>query len=718
MVKGRWRVFRHEAGRAAGPPAWAYVALFCASLLIGIWSAKQFGAVVMWPANGILLAAFLQLHRRKALAVLVACFSINLISNIVRGDPMPFLWLNAVLNLSEVLIAGVLARRLCGSALDLRRSRRLVWFALGAVTPAVLFCTVIIVSVAATLHDYSPGLYVFTFQRYFAMEALGLLTVTPTLLLLARRHRFADTKAIAGPKETVALFSLLTAAALIVFCQSSVPITYLVFPPLLLLVFRTSTTGVAIALLLVTLIGGVATITGHGPVTLQRIAVDMELASVPTIVRQLNVFYGFLLTLIALALPISTIVSERRRMLDALEARTQAAQIARRQAEAADAAKSRFLALMSHEMRTPLHGVVGYAEILARRPDTAPDARGQLEHIRRSGAALLTLVEDVLEVSRGESITGADVIRPAGLVADTCAARQACASAKGLSLRTVFQTGAEIPVVADVRRLHQILNRLVDNAVKFTERGEVVVTAGRDGDWTVLRVCDTGPGISPALTPTLFDPFVQADDTIARTHVGAGLGLAVARRLARAMGGDIALENTSTAGSTFVVRLPLPTAEVEVAPRPDPSVETDPAFVEQASAAQRVLVVDDHATNREVARLMLAPLGCDIFEAVDGEEAVDMAAATAFDLILMDVRMPRMDGLAAARAIRALPGASSTSPILAVTADAMPEDAARCLAAGMNGHLAKPITHASLFAAIDAVMGDNDGTAVDEPAAA
>lgn len=702
-MQGRWRIFRHETGREAGPPAWAYVALFCASLLIGMWSANEFGAVVIWPANGILLAAFLQLRTQKALTVLIICFAINLASNVVRGDPMPFLWLNAVLNLAQVLIAGVLARRLCGAALDLRRPRRLLLFAVCAVTPAVLFCTVIIVSVAAVVYAYTPGLYVFTFQRYFVMEALGLMTVTPTLLLLARRHRFRDTRAIAGPKESIALFGLLTAISLLVFCQSSVPITYLIFPALLLLVFRVSTTGSALAILLVTLIGGVATIMGSGPVVLQRLAADPELANVPTIVRQLNVFYGFLLTLIAVALPVSTVVPERRRMVERLEARTRSAQTARLRAEEADAAKSRFLALMSHEMRTPLHGVVGYAEILSRRPRLARDARHQVEEIQRSGAALLTLVEDVLEVSRGDAIASQDVIHPADLLAQSAAASRDCAASKKLPIHVRVLPGAEAPVIADHRRLRQILHRLVSNAVKFTTEGEIILTASREGSQTIFRVSDTGTGIDQALVPTLFEAFVQADDSISRDHVGAGLGLAVARRLTRAMGGEIELESTSPAGSTFVVRLPLALADVD----PTPATQVEEVLAEAGSAA-RVLIVDDHPTNREVARLMLAPLGCDVFEAVDGVEAVEMASAAPYDLILMDVRMPRMDGLAATQAIRALDGAFARTPILAVTADAMPEDAARCLAAGMDGHVAKPLTHASLFAAIDAVMGADD----------
>ncbi|WP_298159219.1 response regulator [Brevundimonas sp.] len=705
-MHGRWRVFRHETGREAGPPAWAYVALFCASLLIGMWSAHRFGAVVIWPANGILLAAFLQLHRRKAITVLAVCFAVNLASNIVRGDPMPFLWLNAVMNIVEVVIAGVLARRVCGAALDLRRPRRLAFFAIAAVTPAVLFCTLFLVGLAAAMRDYSPGLYLFTLERYFAMEALGLLTIAPILLLLARRHRFADTREVAGAKETIALFSLLTATTLVVFFQSSLPITYLIFPALLLLVLRVSTTGSALAVLLVTVIGGFATVNGHGPVTLQRLAADPELAHLPDLVRQLNVFYGFLLTLIAVALPISTIVSERRRMVLRLKTRTLAAQDARRRAEAADAAKSRFLALMSHEMRTPLHGVVGYAEILSRRSGLPRDARAQVEEIQRSGAALLTLVEDLLEVSHGAVLGDLEAIDPAALLAEVAAASRDSAAAKSLPIHIRVLPGAETPLLADRRRLRQILHRLVSNAVKFTTAGEIVVSIVREGPLTVFRVTDTGPGVDPDLVPSLFDAFAQADDSISRANVGCGIGLAVARRLTGAMGGRIELESTSSEGSTFVVRLPLPLAD-EAAP----TQGSDPALAATDSAA-RVLIVDDHPTNREVARLMLAPLGCEIFEAVDGLEAVEMASAAPFDLILMDVRMPRMDGLAATQAIRALGGDCARTPILAVTADTMPDDAARCTAAGMDGHVAKPLTHASLFAAIDAAMA---GAGADAP---
>ena len=232
-MHGRWRLFRHDAGQASGPPAWTYVVLFTACLLIGIWSARTFGAVVIWPANGVMLAALLQLHRRKAITVLAVCLTINLLANVVRGDAMPFLWLNALLNLGQVCLAGLIARRVGGAALDLRRPRRLANFALLAVTPAVLLSAVFIVTIAASIYPYSWPIYLFTVVRYSAMEILGMLMVTPTLLLIAKSHRFRDT-APASPRETLGLFVLLTVVTTGVFIQPENPLIFMVFPVLML----------------------------------------------------------------------------------------------------------------------------------------------------------------------------------------------------------------------------------------------------------------------------------------------------------------------------------------------------------------------------------------------------------------------------------------------------------------------------------------------------
>lgn len=700
-MHGRWRLFRHDAGQASGPPAWAYVVLFSACLLIGIWSARTFGAVVIWPANGVMLAALLQLHRRKALAVLAWCLVINLTANVVRGDAMPFLWLNALLNLGQVCLAGLIARRVGGAALDLRRPRRLANFAILAVAPAVLLSALFIVTVAASLRYYPPALYLFTVVRYSAMEILGLLIVTPTLLLIAKSHRFRDT-APASPRETLGLMALLAVVSLGVFFQPLAPVIFLVFPVLMLVAFRVSPAWVAGAVILIAVIGGVGTVTGSGPAALTRIIPTPGLETVPLVIHRLNIFYLYLLAVVVTALPVSTVMSARRGLVARLEARTRAAQTARRRAEEADAAKTRFLALMSHEMRTPLNSVTGYAEVLARRPSMDADAREQLDQIQRSGEVLLMLVEDVLEVSRGDDSLDLQPLTLPVLLNTVLESGRLAAAEKGIALGMEVRPAAALPVMGDRRRLRQALHHLVGNAVKFTDWGTVSVVADRIDDDIVITVADTGCGFDPTRADTLFDVFVQGDDSISRCHVGAGIGLALVKRHAGIMGGDISVDSRPGQGSTFTLRLPLHRAAT------DPAERAVPCGGEAAAGpcALRVLVVDDHPANREVARLMLTAVGCEVAEAADGDEAVDMARAGAFDLILMDVRMPRVDGLAATRLIRALPGSVAAVPILAVTADAMPADAARCLAAGMNAHLAKPISHQALYAAIETLLAD------------
>ncbi|WP_339873980.1 response regulator [uncultured Brevundimonas sp.] len=698
-MHGRWRLFRHDAGQASGPPAWVYVVLFTACLLIGIWSARTFGAVVIWPANGVMLAALLQLHRRQALTVLAACLVINLAANVVRGDPMPFLWLNALLNLGQVCVAGLIARRVGGAALDLRRPRRLTNFALLAVTPAVVLSALFIVTVAASLHYYPPALYLFTVVRYSAMEILGLLIVAPTLLLIAKSHRFRDT-APASPRETVGLLVLLVAVTTLVFLQPLAPVIFLVFPVLMLVAFRVSPVWVARAVILIAVIGGASTVAGHGPATLTRMLTVPGLESVPLVIHRLNIFYLFMLAVVLTALPVSTVMSARRGLVARLEARTRAAQAARRRAEEADAAKTRFLALMSHEMRTPLNSVTGYAEVLARRPAMEPEARDQLEQIQRSGEDLLMLVEDVLAVSRGGDTLDLQPLTLPVLLAAALESSRPAAADKGLALTLDVRPAAAGTVMGDRCRLRQTLHHLIGNAVKFTDHGAVTVGVDRIGADVVITVSDTGCGLDPARADALFEAFVQGDDSISRCHVGAGIGLAVVRRHVAIMGGAVTVDSRPGAGATFTLRLPMTAAAEDPVVRADPP----PGDGQTVTHSPRVLVVDDHPANRELARLMLTAAGCEVAEAADGDEAVDMARAGAFDLILMDVRMPRVDGLTATRLIRGLPGAVADTPILAVTADAMPADAARCLAAGMNAHLAKPISHQALYAAMATLL--------------
>ena len=684
-MRGRWRGFRHDAGREAGPHPAVYVGLFALCLLLGHWSAATFQAVIAWPANGVMLAAFLQLPRRRASLVLALCFGLNLVSALMRGDAQPFVWLNPVLNLVQVMTAGVLARRLCGAALDMRRPRRVILFVIGAATPAVVLTATIGVAVAVVVRDYSLARAVFAWRHLFAMELLGLVIVTPSLLLLARAHRFRQ--AAQSPLEVVVILGVLAAATLWVFTQSS-PYLFLVFPPLMLAAFRLSPPWMAIALIVTTTVSGLLTLTGHGPISASSVPDVAELNSLPERMRQMPLYYGFLLVGAMTALPISALMAERRSFVSRLARRTAVAQEQRRRAETADAVKSRFLALMSHEMRTPLNGVSGYADLLSRRVDLPPEVQTQVAAIRESGEAMLALVEDVLDVSRGEGPARQEVFDLAALIDAVVGPEAAAAEAKGLGFEVELALQSGGRVKGDARRLQGALRHLASNAVKFTEQGVVRLRVCHEGDELTVDVSDTGRGIATDFAPSLFEPFAQGDDSLGRRHGGAGLGLPAARRHARSMGGDVVLVSSSSAGSVF--RL---TAKLEA---------LDAPAVDAADAGVlRALIVDDHPVNRQMLRLLIEAAGCEAVEARDGLEAVVQATVGGFDLILMDVRMPGLDGLEATRRIRSLPAGSSQVPILAVTADAMPEDAARCLAAGMDAHLAKPITHERLYAAID-----------------
>lgn len=687
-----WRLFRHEAGRAAGPPAWAYVALFAVCQLAGIWMARTFSVTILWPANAVLLAAVLQLHRPQATRVLAAALALNLASNAVRGDPGLFLWGNALFNLIQVLVAAVLARRFCGAALDMRRPRRLLRFAL-ALIPAVALSTALAALLVLAMGKAPVGGMVFRLRYLFEMETLALLIVAPSLLLMARQHRFRADSLARWP-EIVILAGLVAAMTAAVFGQSQAPVLFLVFPPLILLAFRLSPPWTATAVVLIAVTGGAATLLGHGPITLTRLASDPVLDAVPVAMRQMGIFHLFLLAVLGTALPITTLSSERRRLVERLKTRTQAAQAARQRAEADRAVKGRFLAMMSHEMRTPLTGVTGYADLLSRNASLDAEGLRQVDAIRNCGEAMLRLVEDLLEVSRGGKELAPRVGDLREIVEEAVAPAREWARVKELDFDLLIAPDAEGRVLIDARRLRQTLHHLAQNAVKFTARGRVGLTVERIGDGLTIVVSDTGCGMDEATRDGVFRLFEQGDATTSRAHEGAGVGLALAKTHIDCLGGTVTVESAPWQGTTLTLSIPAPVVA---------AIEDEGAQA-QHGRPTRVLIVDDHPANRDLLRIMLQAADCETAEASDGEQALAVLKDQTFDLVLMDVRMPVMDGLAATRALRALDAPVRDVPVLAVTAEAMPEDAARCLAAGMDGHLAKPVTQAKLYAAIEAVF--------------
>ncbi len=361
--------------------------------------------------------------------------------------------------------------------------------------------------------------------------------------------------------------------------------------------------------------------------------------------------------------------------------------------EAASRARTIFLANVSHEIRTPMNGVLGLTELVLGGA-LEPEQRRRIELVQRSGQTLITLIDDLLLVTRAES--GRLVLSPRPvelekLVADIVELFTPVAQEKGLTLRSTVAPSVPQWLLLDGVRLRQVLSNLLGNAVKFTERGEVVVQLEARAGRLVLTVKDEGLGITPEVLARLFRPFEQGDDSTTRRFGGWGLGLALSRQLIEAMGGTLTVSSRVGNGSEFTVDLPSVLAEVEVAPE----LPASRAMV----SSRRVLVVDDNPINLLVARGLVEKAGYSVEVAHNGREAVDAVDREEFALVLMDCQMPEMDGLEATRRIRASPNRSST-PIVALTASGLPEELAACLAAGMDDCLVKPVSASMLQRAL------------------
>ena len=373
--------------------------------------------------------------------------------------------------------------------------------------------------------------------------------------------------------------------------------------------------------------------------------------------------------------------------------------IAEETAEASSRAKAEFLANMSHEIRTPLTSVIGFAGLLSKTPGLPDKAQVHINRILTGGKALHSLVNDILDFSRIEA--GQIELEPQSLVLEaflqeTVELVRPEAEARGLALALAVADDAPLELVADGARLRQVLLNLIGNAIKFTAEGSVTVeVSGNPGDGQVLfRVADTGMGVAAEHGGRLFQRFSQLDASNTRRHGGAGLGLAISKGLVELMGGEIGLESEAGVGSTFWFTLPEPPMAT-LREAEHEAVEA-PAGI----GPLRILVVDDVATNRELVTAMLSPYALRLSEAANGAEAVEAARRDCFDVILMDLQMPVMDGMAAARAIRSSSPLNAETPILAVSANVMAPQVAACAAAGMNDHIGKPINPAELLSKI------------------
>ena len=418
--------------------------------------------------------------------------------------------------------------------------------------------------------------------------------------------------------------------------------------------------------------------------------------------------------LIALAALFAGMVRIRRLFVDLVD-REAALDVSRSEAEAANLAKSRFLANMSHELRTPLNGIIAMSEMLHQQ-QTEPKGREMTRTVVASGRILERVLNDILDVSKIEAIEVEFERVPFDmdtLLLDVAALHRATAEAKGLRMELNIMPGAAGTYVGDHVRVSQVVSNLLSNAVKFTDQGRVAITARRCSAGLHLVVSDTGQGFDRATSDRLFKRFEQGDSSINRRHGGTGLGLWISRALVRAMGGTIRVRSIVGKGTLFSVHLPLarslPQARPPLAAEPEPQGRHEDGW-----PPLRVLIAEDHEVNQRVMMMILDTIGAKVTLAENGVLAVEAFKDADFDVILMDIQMPIMDGLVAMAKIRELEGASGAlrTPIIAVTANAMTADREASMKAGADDHLSKPVRPAALIEALSKLYVATNNQAV------
>ncbi len=397
------------------------------------------------------------------------------------------------------------------------------------------------------------------------------------------------------------------------------------------------------------------------------------------------------------------------RLAAKLNAESQALRRALDACGAANRAKSDFLTVISHEIRTPLNGVLGMAQAMERDP-LDPVQRDRLNIIRNSGTALMDLLNDLLDLSRIEAGKLELENAPVDVEAVIHSARDAfsaLAERKGLALDLLVEREARGLYLGDGGRIRQIVCNLIANAVKFTAQGRVGVRLYATQDGLACEVSDTGVGIARDRIATLFDKFVQADLSISREFGGSGLGLAICRQLSQAMGGDVTVKSTPGKGSSFTVALPLARVRMEAVLDP---LSASPVVEPEAPQGLRILAAEDNPVNQLVLRTLLSQVGLEPTIVNNGAEAVEAWDAADWDVILMDIQMPVLDGLAATRRIRTREADQrrATTPIIALTANTMAHQVDSYYAAGMNGVISKPLKAVDLLTALVAVSDRQD----------
>ncbi|MDG2530537.1 ATP-binding protein [Caulobacter endophyticus] len=679
-----WRRWRRPTGLTV-----AYVASMAYSLFL-TGAAQEIATI--WTANAVIIAGLMTLDRRRGAMLLAVTSVLHLLLSLATSTSSAFALAVTLLDGVQIAATAFALRllRLPGKVRNMRGL--LVLTAVSAVFTAV---TSIAVNGVASVVE--GGGFWTGWSGWTTSNVLGVAIALPTILiLLDRRH--AEAFPVRGWLEPAAGLAIIAAVSWTVFTGPP-QMRVLVFAPVLLAAFRGGPRAAALSVM--------AALAFAIPAVLSIVGLDPKAAAEP--MRHLLLFH---IVLYAVSMAAALALSRQARLSALLVRRQAAARAAQSRAQAANAAKSDFLATISHEIRTPLNSILGFAALVAEDAELSPENRRRLDLVGRAGRSLAEIVGDLLDFAKVEAGRLELVLSPASpaaLLRDAAAIIAPDAQGKGLSV-TVEVEGLAGPLgvqdpealfALDETRLRQVLLNLLNNAVKFTTQGGVTARLSIGPEPGLLRfsVADTGIGIAPEVQARLFQRFSQADSSISRAYGGTGLGLAISKALVGQMGGTIWVESALGVGAVFHIAL-----EAQAAQAPEPAEESCPE-----RAAARVLLVDDHPMNRELGDALLTLAGCQVFTAEDGFQAVDAARTGGFDLILMDVHMPGMDGLAAARAIRALDGPVADTPILALSADVLPEQVARCRAAGMDGHVAKPIRRDELLAAVSRALSQPPG---------
>ncbi len=661
------------------PPLWLAGVLpfaYFAAAGVCLW---LFGAnTPLWIANALAVAALLRSSRSTWPALLclvaIADYAANVI--VIKGMAIVALGV-AICDVSEILLIATLSGFTETTALD------------DSIWPLTRFAAVaLIVPIAsaaggaALLHLAYGVPFGEGWQNWYLANVSGQLTVTPLLLSWTDRTlRSAGSRDAA--LQTIALSGLVAVVGYLDF-HDALPGLFLAFPFLLLTAFNGRLLGATTAAAVLAAIAIWSTFTGHG---------SIAAFTGGNMIAKVQYLQLYIAVVLLSALPLAAVLGQREKLAEQLRQSTRAAQEAAR-------AKSEFLAVMSHEIRTPMTGVLGMTDLLMQGP-LPEKQRDYVARIRASGRHLLSLINDILDFSRieaGKIELEAIDFGIAEVLAQVRSLLTPLAVERGLELHFEADDHSAPRIRGDPTRLRQVLINLVGNGIKFTRRGSVTVavshrTIADRRERFHFEVRDTGIGIPEEKRKMLFDPFSQADSSTTRRYGGSGLGLAISRRLVEAMEGEIGVDSIEGVGSRFWFEIPLTVAE-KAAPR-QPST---PRLRDERPL--RVLLAEDVETNQVLVADMLRTHGHDVVNAANGQEAVELATREAFDVVLMDVQMPVMDGIEATVRIRRLPPPACVVPVLALSANVMAEDMARYKAAGMNGALTKPIDWPKLFEAL------------------